>query len=170
VQTKTALYMASAIVGAAVVAMAGMRAVSMANDRPAHAAIAEPPPPPLVTTEMAPSPSAPALHPTAESTARVPDGPSREERILAEKKRVPVTVYTAAWCGYCRKAKAYMDAHGIAYREQDIETSAAAKARMRAIGGGGLPTFEIDGRVKSGYDPDWIESTIREAAERRVDL
>ncbi|MBS1189755.1 MAG: Glutaredoxin [Rhodocyclaceae bacterium] len=31
-------------------------------------------------------------------------------------------LYSASWCGYCRKAKAYLGERGIPYQEIDIDT------------------------------------------------
>jgi glutaredoxin len=47
-----------------------------------------------------------------------------------------VTLYSAPWCGYCAKARDYLSAQGIAYREIDI-ASPAGKAAFAEVGGTG---------------------------------
>jgi mycoredoxin len=32
-----------------------------------------------------------------------------------------VTLYSAPWCGYCRIAKRFLDEHGVAYTEINID-------------------------------------------------
>ena len=57
---------------------------------------------------------------------------------------------------------------GIAYTELRIDQSPSAKQEMKTIGGQGIPTFDIEGDVHSGYDPAWVRSTLRTHAQRRV--
>jgi glutaredoxin 3 len=47
----------------------------------------------------------------------------------------PVTIYTSAWCGYCRRAKALLDGKGIAYREIDVDGNRALREEMIARSG-----------------------------------
>ena len=66
-------------------------------------------------------------------------------------------LYTASWCGYCRKAKAWLAAKGIAFREVDIETPDGLAAFARAGGGKGVPVLllgktRIDGFSVEAYD------------------
>ncbi len=81
---------------------------------------------------------------------------------------MPVTVYSADYCPWCRRAKAHLEAQGIAYSERRIDVSAEAKREMDRIGGRGIPTIDIEGEVHSGYDPGWVEQTLRAHATRRI--
>jgi glutaredoxin len=73
-----------------------------------------------------------------------------------------VTVYTTAHCPWCKKAKAWLDDHEIAYTERDIEHDPAAAAEMRRLaGGGGVPTIVVDGVVTRGYSAQAFERTFR---------
>lgn len=47
-----------------------------------------------------------------------------------------VTMYTTAWCGYCRRLKRQMDQAGIAYTEIDIEQDERAAAFVMKVNGG----------------------------------
>jgi glutaredoxin len=74
----------------------------------------------------------------------------------AAKRATPagVVLYSAAWCGYCRKAKAYLQSKGIAFREIDIDTPDGLAAFARAGGGSsGVPLLVVDGRSVRGYSP-----------------
>jgi mycoredoxin len=54
-----------------------------------------------------------------------------------------VKMYTTTWCPDCRHAKRYLDAHGIAYEEINIETTPGAAELVMAANAGKrkVPTF-----------------------------
>lgn len=141
--------------------MFAVRVASVLTDHHSRAVSRDPPPSPTRarTTGAAPDPA------TGTATAA---GESREALIDAEMKSIPVTLYSADYCPWCRKAKAHMDARGIAYSELHVDQSSAAKREMARIGGRGIPTIDIEGDVNSGYNPAWVEQTLRAHAERRV--
>ncbi len=65
-----------------------------------------------------------------------------------------VTVYTAPWCGWCRKTLAFLDERGIAYVNKDIEADEDYAAElMEKTGGSAVPLVEIDGSQVHGFDP-----------------
>ena len=62
-----------------------------------------------------------------------------------------LVMYATKWCGYCKKARAYFAAKGIAYREVDIEASAANRAEHKELGGKGIPFFVYGDRKLRGF-------------------
>jgi mycoredoxin len=48
----------------------------------------------------------------------------------------PVTMYTTAWCGFCRRLKSQLAREGIEVTEVDIEVEADAAEYVMAINGG----------------------------------
>ncbi len=54
-----------------------------------------------------------------------------------------VIMYSAEWCGFCKKAKAYFKQKGIAYSERDIDKSTQAKKEYQSLGGGGIPLILV---------------------------
>lgn len=63
-------------------------------------------------------------------------------------------VYTAGWCRDCREAKRFLDKHGIAYTEVDIErTPGAADLLQQNVGKKAIPQFVIDGKWVQPYRP-----------------
>lgn len=71
---------------------------------------------------------------------------------LAQAGAPSVTqLYTATWCGYCRKAKAYLGERGIAYQEVDIDTPDGAQAYVQAGGGRGVPLLLWKGQRVQGF-------------------
>lgn len=65
-----------------------------------------------------------------------------------------LVLYTAAWCRDCREAKRFLDRHGIAYTQVDIEsTPGAADEVLRNVGKRAIPQFVIDGEWVQPYRP-----------------
>jgi glutaredoxin len=71
-----------------------------------------------------------------------------------------VVMYCTPWCQDCRRARAWLDANHIPYREVDIHRTPGANKQVRAWAGGNIitPTFEIDGTVIVDFD----EQKLRE--------
>lgn len=60
-----------------------------------------------------------------------------------------VTMYSTAWCGYCRRLKRQMADAGIAFREIDLDDDRSYDARIIEASGGyrTVPTLEVKGRL-----------------------
>jgi glutaredoxin 3 len=44
-------------------------------------------------------------------------------------------MYTAAWCGFCIRAKAFLEARGLAYEEVRVDEDPAFRARLHDLTG-----------------------------------
>ncbi len=65
-----------------------------------------------------------------------------------------VVVYTAAWCRDCRAAKQFLDGHGIAYSEIDVDAEPDASDEvLRHVGKRAIPQLVIDGEWFQPYRP-----------------
>jgi mycoredoxin len=65
-----------------------------------------------------------------------------------------LVLYSAAWCRDCREAKRFLEKHGIAYTEIDIElTPGASDEVLRNVGKRAIPQFVIDGEWVQPYRP-----------------
>lgn len=60
-------------------------------------------------------------------------------------------LFTAVWCGYCRKAKAYLAERGIAYREHEIDTPDGQIAFARAGNASGIPLLLVGEQRVQGF-------------------
>lgn len=59
-----------------------------------------------------------------------------------------VTMYSTAWCGYCRRLEAQFEREGIGYRLVDIEHDLSAAEYVMQVNGGNqtVPTVRfVDG-------------------------
>jgi len=64
----------------------------------------------------------------------------------------PITMYTTAWCGFCVRAKAFLDAKGLTYHEVRVDDDPGFRARLYDLTGGRtVPQIVIDGRPIGGY-------------------
>jgi glutaredoxin len=65
-----------------------------------------------------------------------------------------VLVYTSSWCRDCRAAKRFLDEHGIAYSEVNVDNDPAASAEvLRHVGKRAIPQLVIDGVWFQPYAP-----------------
>ena len=57
-----------------------------------------------------------------------------------------IQIYTTRWCGYCVRAKALLDAKGLAYEEIPLDDDPAFRQRIHDLTGGWtVPQILIDG-------------------------
>jgi len=62
-----------------------------------------------------------------------------------------VVLYSATWCGFCKRAKAYLAGKGIPYQEFDIGTKDGMAAFASAGGGKGVPLLLAGGQRVQGF-------------------
>lgn len=65
-----------------------------------------------------------------------------------------VVLYTTAFCGYCARAKALLEAKGVAFEEIDVTFSPDKRAEMKARANGRttVPQIWINGQHIGGSD------------------
>jgi glutaredoxin 3 len=77
---------------------------------------------------------------------------------MAEGRR-SVVLYTTDPCGYCHRAKALLEARGIAFREVRLPRTAEGRARLAEVAPSArtFPVVVIDGVAIGGYADlvDW---------------
>ena len=99
-----------------------------------------------------------------EATAREPEGPGLA--VEYQMKRVPITMYMTHWCPVCTRARQWMSEEGYTFAEYDVETDSDAAAFMVMMNPRGtVPTFDVDGYVLIGFEPDLLREAIRRAVE-----
>lgn len=68
--------------------------------------------------------------------------------------QLPV-LYVKQGCKACEAIIAFLDAHGIGYREVDINERASGRTEMeRKSGQREVPVLDWHGRILSGFDKD----------------
>ena len=72
-----------------------------------------------------------------------------------------VIVYSTPWCAYCKKAKEYFTANGVAYSEKDVSVDEKAREEMISKSGQlGVPVIDIDGKITVGFDQDHLAELL----------
>jgi glutaredoxin len=89
--------------------------------------------------------------------------------LASARRSVSITMYSTTWCGFCKKARAYMQQQHIEFTDLDVDRDVAAAARQRALNpSGSVPTIAVDEEVLIGFSPDSLEDRINRAARRRT--
>lgn len=73
--------------------------------------------------------------------------------------------FSAPWCGYCDRARAWFDEQRVDYLEIDIESSTDANRLWRDAGGRGVPLVLVGEQRIPGYSPEAYARALRQAAE-----
>lgn len=62
-----------------------------------------------------------------------------------------ITLYTAPWCGDCRRTKQFLKERGVAFREINVEEDEEAANLVIRVNDGKrrIPTIAVDGRYFS---------------------
>jgi glutaredoxin len=77
-----------------------------------------------------------------------------------------VIVYSAEWCGYCKKAMAWLGKKGIPFVEKDVEKDPGAdrelKQKLKAAGmrAGGVPVIDVRGKLVVGFDRGRLQALL----------
>lgn len=73
---------------------------------------------------------------------------------------VQIVMYTTQTCGYCVKARNWLQERNLQWDERDIETSAEAFAQWKSHGGMGTPLILVNGKRFAGFAPDALEAEL----------
>ena len=67
-------------------------------------------------------------------------------------------MYGTSWCGYCKKARRYFAAHGIPFKEFDVENSSKGKRDYEKLRAKGVPVILIGKKCLNGFSAASFES------------
>lgn len=91
--------------------------------------------------------------------------PGTEVTLAAASASVSIEMYSAAWCTACSRAKAWMREQNISYHEIDVDQRSGAMGQLAVLNPRRtLPTFDVQGQVLVGFEPDALATAIRGAA------
>ena len=102
--------------------------------------------------------------PTRDTSIRQPQAASRvaSSSPAAAREEATVELFTTSWCGYCKKAREFFDARGVAFVEYDIEKdSAAAKRKQEIDNRPGVPLALVNGQVIHGFSSHAYTQALR---------
>ena len=109
-----------------------------------------------------PPPLSPAM---AESTrdrryAAVADS---YRRVASRAMPAQIILYSADWCGWCKKAKLHLDRQGVNYQIRDIDQPQNLQELVSKTGQKGIPVLDVGGKVVTGFSPERYDQLIRQA-------
>jgi glutaredoxin-like YruB-family protein len=74
----------------------------------------------------------------------------------------PVVLYSTSWCPYCKRARAYLEQHGVKFQEKDVGQSRAALEEMLKKSGGarGVPVIDVGGKIIRGFNTRALDQAL----------
>ena len=72
-----------------------------------------------------------------------------------------VVMYSTAWCGYCKKARAYFRENNISFTDHDIENDSFAKRDYDRLGGRGVPVILVGDKRMNGFSVRGFENIYK---------
>ena len=76
---------------------------------------------------------------------------SAEKANTKEANKKNVVMYSASWCGVCKKAKKYFRRNAIPFTEYDIEKSKKTKRKYKKLGATGVPVIIVGRQRMNGF-------------------
>ena len=89
--------------------------------------------------------------------------PAAAKKPASSAGKERVRMYTTAWCGYCKKAKAHLAAKRVPYDEVDVEASETARNEFTQIGGRGVPVILVGSQRMDGFDAVRLDAMLANA-------
>jgi len=78
-----------------------------------------------------------------------------------KKQKHKVIVYSAEWCPWCQKEKAWLKEHNIPFQEKDVDKDPRfAREAVEKSGQTSLPITDIDGKIIPGFDLDALKEAL----------
>jgi glutaredoxin len=98
------------------------------------------------------------------STAQMPVRRPRTDYEPVERRTLgrnsDVILYYADWCGYCKKARRWLDERNVYYDLRDIEVPRYGEELMEVTGSRSIPVLRIDGEIIRGFNPAAYERAL----------
>ncbi len=92
-----------------------------------------------------------------------------DREIATARRRVPVVMYSTAWCGVCKRARKYFEENRIAFEEHDVDQNPSARAEYERLNPRrSVPTIKIADEVVVGFSAVAVERALDAAARARL--
>lgn len=94
---------------------------------------------------------------TGSSVEPLPEGFFDHLKKARQPKRKSVVMYSAEWCGVCKRAKAYFQKNKIPFTEHDIDKSEKARKDYEKLNGRGVPIILVGKQRMNGFSASRFE-------------
>jgi len=71
-----------------------------------------------------------------------------------------VVLYYADWCGYCKKARRWLDERNVAYDLRDVDVSRYGEELAEVSGSKSVPVLSVGGEIIRGFNPAEYERAL----------
>ena len=129
--------------------------------------------PPDASAEADVPSSAPAMSASAAASAPSPAAsqarPS-ESAFASAVRATPIVMFSTDWCPVCQRARDFLSANGLSYKERDIDHDENARDELkRRTGKASIPTIEVDGQLLTpGFSERAIMAAVAASTQRRL--
>lgn len=82
--------------------------------------------------------------------------------MAANAKAGDILMLSSVDCPYCKEARAWFKAHGVAFGECFIERDAACAAAYQALQAPGTPTLLVRGKRQVGFSAERVAQALRQ--------
>lgn len=82
--------------------------------------------------------------------------------MAATAKSGDILMLSSVDCPYCQEARAWFQAHGVAFGECFIERDPACAAAYRALQAPGTPTLLVRGQRQVGFSAERVVQALRQ--------
>jgi len=86
----------------------------------------------------------------------------RQQQLGSREASRQIVLYSADWCGWCKRAKSHLDAKGINYVIRDIDEARYLNELVSKTGQKGIPVLDVGGKIVTGFSPERYDALIRE--------
>ena len=83
-----------------------------------------------------------------------------------------IIVYSAVWCGFCRKLEKWLDESGTPYLKRDVQKDPGADRELKAklsqagISSGGIPVTDVAGTIVVGFNKPKLAALIEQWSQK----
>ena len=71
-----------------------------------------------------------------------------------------VVLYYADWCGYCKKARRWLDERKVAYDLRDVDVARYGEELTEVSGSKSVPVLSVGGEIVRGFNPEAYERAL----------
>jgi glutaredoxin-like YruB-family protein len=76
-----------------------------------------------------------------------------------------VVMYSAEWCGICKRAKKYLQKNNITFKEMDIDKSSQARREFKKLNGKGVPIILVGKQRMNGFSAAKLEDMLKKSKD-----
>jgi glutaredoxin len=85
---------------------------------------------------------------------------SASTRIAAAAPGSGIVLYSAEWCGACKKAKRWLERNDVDYELRDIDDPRWAEELVRRTGRRAVPVIDVEGRIMTGFSAQGYDRLV----------